>query len=101
MFYRYSYFEIAYNLVFYFFMSFFPGYIDRQLDIFQREHNMLQSKKRLRDKKREFEKRKKEEEERKLAEEAKKLEDENLSPTKPAQNIQNEGDLDEVKIEDE
>jgi hypothetical protein len=54
---KYSWWEIIWNLIYYFFMSFFPGYIERQLDIFQREHNLLESKKRIRDKKREYQRR--------------------------------------------
>ena len=57
---KYSWCETITGLTYFFFTSFFPGYIDRQLDIFQKEYNSLQSKKRIREKRREFERKKKE-----------------------------------------
>jgi hypothetical protein len=65
---KYSVIEIAASLVYYFVMSFFPAYIEKQLDIFQREFNMLDSKKRMREKRRDYEKRIQEEEEKKMKE---------------------------------
>ena len=52
---RYGFFESIILLIYYFFMSFFPGYIEKKLDIFQREHNLLQAEMRIRNKQREFE----------------------------------------------
>ena len=57
--YRYTFIETIFYLIYYFFMSLFPGYIEKKLDIFQREHNLLQAEKRIRDKQREFEAKKK------------------------------------------
>mmetsp|Transcript_2424 Transcript_2424/g.3147 ORF Transcript_2424/g.3147 Transcript_2424/m.3147 type:complete len:132 (-) Transcript_2424:1860-2255(-) len=42
---RYSCCEVLCYLVYYFVMSLFPGYIEKQLDIFQREHALLASQK--------------------------------------------------------
>ena len=60
---EYTYYEITSALVYYFFASFFPAYIERQLDIFQKQHNLLQSQKRIRDRKRELEAKKQQEKE--------------------------------------
>lgn len=86
---KYSYFEIVYSLIYYFFMSFFPGYIERQLDIFQQEHNKIQTQKRIRDKKRDFERRKKEMEETEKAKQDIKIKEERAKvesfiPQKPS-----------------
>eukprot|EP00343_Euplotes_focardii_P003160 CAMPEP_0205811510 /NCGR_PEP_ID=MMETSP0205-20121125/15714_1 /ASSEMBLY_ACC=CAM_ASM_000278 /TAXON_ID=36767 /ORGANISM="Euplotes focardii, Strain TN1" /LENGTH=270 /DNA_ID=CAMNT_0053090761 /DNA_START=143 /DNA_END=952 /DNA_ORIENTATION=+ len=83
---KYSLIEIVSGLVYYFFASFFPGYIDRQLDIFQREHDLLESKKKLRDRRREFERKKREQEEKiRKEQEENKQNKQNVKNTYPHQ----------------
>lgn len=60
---RYTCLEVIRALIYYFFASFFPAYIEKELDIFQKQFNLMDSKKRLRDKKREYEARKQKEKE--------------------------------------
>ena len=106
---KYSTVEVAKSLIYYFFASFFPGYIDKQLDIFQREQKLLQSKKRIRDRKREIEEErlKAEEEKQKAKKEIEKEEEDKISEQlnaaskADAQDIIEESDQDNPIIRDE
>jgi len=65
---KYSLWETISGVIYYFFASFFPSYIDRQLDIFQKEYNLIQSRKRIMKRRKEFERKKAEEKEKKMKE---------------------------------
>jgi hypothetical protein len=82
---KYSIIETISSLIYYFIMSFFPAYIEKQLDIFQREFNLLESKRRMREKRREYERKMEEEEEKKIKERVDGVTDKNIMNSMPHQ----------------